>query len=392
MARRRLVIERMVAGGDALAREESGRVVFVPGALPGEVVDIEVTTSKKDFARARLIEVVDASPHRRGAPCEALARGCGGCDWQHIDSAAQLELKVEVVREALRRTGRLPDAIVTVGPRVEPDAYRTSLRLAVDGDGRVGLRRERSNDTVPLDHCIVAHPQLAAMLAPLRLVGAEEVSLRVSAATGEATAWWNPPGVSVSGLDAAVRTGPSASVTEVVHDVPLRVSAESFFQSGPAAAAVLVDAVVAVGGEELAAARRVVDAYGGIGLFAATAVPSAAEVILVEGSASACADARANLADHDAGATVVEAPVEQWRAQRADVVIADPSRHGLGADAARAIAAADARVLVLVSCDPVSLARDAGLLRELGYEHRTTTVVDLFPHTHHVEAVTRFVR
>jgi 23S rRNA (uracil1939-C5)-methyltransferase len=323
MARRRLAIERMVAGGDALAREASGRVVFVPGALPGEVVDVELTTSKKDFARARLIEVVDPSPHRRSAPCEALARGCGGCDWQHVDPAAQLQLKVDIVREALRRTGRLPHADVAVGPRVDPLAYRTSLRLAVDRHGRVGLRRERSNESVPVDECLVAHPRLASMLSSVRLVGADELSLRVSAATGEATAWWTPPDAAASGLPANVRTGPSASLTEVVRDVPLRVSAESFFQSGPAAAAVLVDAVVAAAGDDLAEAHRVVDAYGGIGLFAATAVAPTTDVVLVEGSASACADARFNLAGRDGATVVVESPVEQWQAETSS----SPTRH-----------------------------------------------------------------
>ena len=390
MASHRLAIERMVAGGDALAREPSGRVVFVPGALPGEVVDVEITSWKKDFARGRLVEVVEVSANRRVAPCAALARGCGGCDWQHVDPAAQLDLKVEVVREALRRTAKLPDAMVVGGARVDPLAYRTSLRLAVAADGRVGLRRERSNDQVDLDHCLVAHPNLAAMLAPLRIAGAEEVSVRVSAATGEATAWWTPHDARAEGLDPDVRTGSRASLTEVVSGVALRVSAESFFQSGPAAAAVLVDAVEALAGDALRSARRVVDAYGGIGLFAATIAPATAEVVLVECSAASCADARVNLAGRSA--RVFEGAVEEWRADPADVVIADPSRRGLGPDGTAAVAAAGAPVLVLVSCDPVSLARDAGLLRERGYRHETTTVVDLFPHTHHVEAVTRFVK
>ncbi len=390
MTRERLAIERVVAGGDALAREPSGRVVFVPGALPGEVVDVEIASAKRDFARGRLLEVVEASPHRRVAPCAALARGCGGCDWQHVDPAAQLELKVDIVREALRRTGRLPDATVVAGGRVDALAYRTSLRLALDADGRPGLRRERSNDTVTLDACLVAHPALAAMLPALRIPGGEEVSLRVSAATGEATAWWTPSRLAAQGLPPGVRTGPDATLTDVVRGVPLRVSAPSFFQSGPDAAGLLVDAVGELGGEAMTSASHVVDAYGGVGLFAAAAVPVTAQVTLVESSPSACADARVNLAGRELSSKVVQSTVEEWRPRRADVVIADPSRSGLEAAATAVLARCDAPVLILVSCDPVSLARDSGLLREHGYTHTSTTVVDLFPHTHHVEAVTRF--
>ena len=85
MSGQRVTIERLVAGGDALARLEDGRVVFVDGALPGEVVDVEITQSKKDFARATLASIVTPSPHRVDPPCPNVARGCGGCSWQHLD-------------------------------------------------------------------------------------------------------------------------------------------------------------------------------------------------------------------------------------------------------------------------------------------------------------------
>ena len=225
--------------------------------------------------------------------------------------------------------------------------------------------------------------------------------MRVSAATGQRTAWWSPTTASATGLDPDVVTGDSAAVVEHVAGHSFRVSAPSFFQSGPAAAELLVSVVRELGGPELAAARTVLDAYGGVGLFAATCVAADAAVHVVEGSASACADARYNLADHNA--TVHESAVEQWSptaidaadetaGAAVDVVIADPSRQGLGAAAAGQLALVGAPVLILVSCDPVALARDAVLLGADGYAHRRTVVADLFPHTHHVEAVTRFER
>jgi len=398
----RLTIERLVAGGDALARQVDGRIVFVPGALPGEVVDVRILGMKRDFGRGELVDVIEPSAHRVAAPCTARALGCGGCDWQHLAPHTQLDAKVEIVREAMRRTARLPDAVVVTGAAVDPWAYRTSMRFAVDADGRSSLRRARTNDDIALDDCPIAHPALAALLSTLRLPGADEVSLRVSAATGERTAWWEPEHVVAAGLPPDVAAGAGATLVERIGGVDLRVSAPSFFQSGPAAAELLVPAVQAAGGDELRHARRLVDAYGGVGLFAATVAPDDAHVVLVEGSPSACADARVNLAGRSA--RVVESSVElagelagelqpgDAGPSCADVVIADPSRQGLGPDAVGVVALWGAPVLVLVSCDPVSLARDAALLAQAGYRHTVTTVLDLFPQTHHVEAVTRFER
>lgn len=384
-----------MAGGDGLARQADGRIVFVPGALQGEVVDVRVLHAKRDFARAELVDVVEPSPHRVVPPCPALARGCGGCDWQHLTPQAQLDAKVEIVREAMRRTAHLPDAVVVAGAAVDAWAYRTSMRFSVDAQGRASLRRARTNDDIALDSCPVAHPALAELLSSLRLPGADEVSLRVSAASGERTAWWSPEHVVAAGLPDDVAVGEDASLVERIAGASLRVTASSFFQSGPEAAEALVAAVRAAGGDELRGARHVVDAYGGVGLFAATVVPHDAHVVLVEGSPSACADARVNLAGRSA--EVVESAVEQWAtgvagASSADVVVADPSRQGLGPEAVDALVGCSAGVLVLVSCDPVAMARDAALLHRVGYRHAGTTVLDLFPQTHHVEAVTRFER
>ncbi len=391
-ARQRLVIERVVAGGDGLARASDGRVVFVPGALPGETVDVDIVQSKRDFARGRLIEVIDASPRRTVAPCAAFGRGCGGCDWQQADAAAQLEWKAEIVREALRRTAKRPDLAesVTVGGQVPPWGYRTSMRMALDGNGRVSLRRQRSNDAVLVDACSIAHPSLESMFPSLRILGADEVSLRVSVATGEATAWWTPADVAAFGLADSVGQGASATVTERVGGHDFRVSAASFFQSGPDAAELLIHTVRGVCQDHLDTAVHVVDAYGGVGLFAATMVGGGTAVTLVEGSASACADARVNLLGRNAN--VVESALETWTPIPADVVIADPARTGLGAEAAARLAACGASTIVLVSCDPVAMARDTGLLEGGGYRLDAAVVLDLFPQTHHVEVVTRFVR
>ncbi len=376
--------EKMAAGGDAIARLADGRVAFVRGALPGELVAVEIVQSKKDFVRAEVTEVIEPSLSRVVPPCPAHAAGCGGCTWQHVDPAAQLALKVAVVSEALRRTGRLTDPVVEIGSAVPPWEYRTTLRLATGVD-RLGLRARHSHDIVELDGCPVSHPRLQHLLTDIRVVGDGEVSLRVGAATGERSAWVVDGEVQLHGVPADVAVGPEAVVHEVVAGRTLQISAASFFQSGPAAAELLVAAVREACGR-FAGAGTFVDAYGGVGLFASAV--DCDRVIVVEGSAAACADAAVNLADRRAD--IVCAPIERWKPNRADLVIADPSRSGLGRQAAAVLCATRARRIVLVSCDPVSLARDAGLLRESGYEHVRSTVLDLFPQTHHVEVVTTF--
>jgi 23S rRNA (uracil1939-C5)-methyltransferase len=378
--------EKMAAGGDAIARMADGRVAFVRGALPNELVAIEVVESKKDFVRAEVVDVIEPAAFRVAPPCPAHAAGCGGCTWQHVDAAAQLELKTAVVIEALKRTGKIIDPAVAVGASVPPWAYRTTLRLATGSD-RLGLRGRHSHDVIELGGCPVSHPLLEELLAVIRVRGHGEVSLRVGAATGERSAWVVAGDVELLDVPRDVEIGPGAVVHEVIAGTRLQVSAASFFQSGPAAAELLLDAVRHASGGSFDA-HTVIDAYGGIGLFASAV--EGAHVSVVEGSTAACADAVVNLAGRRA--KVVHATVEQWKPRRADLVIADPSRNGLGRQAVSVLCATEAARIVLVSCDPVSLARDAGLLRDQGYEHIESTVFDLFPQTHHVEVVTTFDR
>ncbi len=378
--------EKMAAGGDAIAHLADGRVVFVDGALPGEDVRVEVHSDKRDFARARVLDVLTPSHARVQPPCPELARGCGGCAWQHVEPTAQRSLKAEIVADALRRTAKLDAASVVDGGGVPPWAYRTTMRLAVGTDGRVGLRGAASHDVIALDACMVAHPALSALLPAVRVRGAKELTLRVSAATGEVTAMADRPGARITGLPPSALVGAEAVLHEDVLGARLRVSAGSFFQSGPAAAALLVGAVMHAAGERLTIDGPVLDAFGGVGLFAA-ALPLR-DAVIVESSRSACADARVNVPE----AEVVCTPFERWTPRPVEWAVVDPARAGLGRDAAAVLAAAGPRRVVLVSCDPVSLARDAVLLAAHGYSLRDSVVLDLFPHTPHVEVVSVFDR
>ena len=392
-----LTVEKVVAGGDGLARAEDGRAVFVAGGLPGERVRVLFTERKRDFARAQVTEVVEANPGRVEPPCPYVAAGCGGCTWQHATPELQREMKRAIVIEALSRTGGLVEPVVTSGAVLDPFGFRTTLRLGVDRAGRAGLRGRRSHHIVPVEHCLVAHPLLDELVNVGRFSPGTDVTLRCSVATGERTVLVEQPADSrrrptpggspkPAGLPPKVRVGRDAALREVVGGARLRVSTRSFFQTRHDGAEALVDAVrrAAVGVDP---DGLMVDAYGGVGLFAATVAPHA-PLVLIESSWSSCADAAVNLADR--AADIVEAEVEEWSPRSAALVVADPSRSGLGREASDVLAACEAPVLVLVSCDPVSLARDARLLSAHGYAHRGSEVIDLFPHTSHVEVVTRF--
>jgi 23S rRNA (uracil1939-C5)-methyltransferase len=380
----------VAAGGDAIARDAEGRVVFIEGALPGERVRAEITDQKRDFRRARAVDVVDAAADRVTPPCPFVAAGCGGCQWQHVAAAAQARLKVDIVIDALRRLARLseppvaPEAVA--GP---PEAYRTTLRLAVDRQGRAAYHRRHGHELVVVESCLIAHPRLEELVVDGRFHGARDVTLRVSAATGERIVLAHPkPGRLV--LPPDVQSG--GRIHEDVAGRSWRVSATSFFQAGPASAELLVAAVLDAVGNDLPDGGTVVDAYAGVGLLggALAATRSDVTVVAIESHPAAARDARANL---DATrANVLQIDVGDWEAPAAvpDVVVADPARPGLGRPGVRALAAAGAPILILASCDPASLARDASLLADAGYRLAHVQVLDLFPHTVHVETVSRF--
>lgn len=391
-----LVPERMAAGGDAIARDATGRVVFVAGALPGERVRVRVVAERADFARAVVCEVVDASVHRAEPPCPNVARGCGGCQWQHVSPEAQRRLKEGIVADALRRIARIADPPLAPTVALRTEGYRTTLRLAVDPEGRAAFRRAGSHSLVVPGTCLVAHPLLAGPLRDGRFRGATSVTLRCGAATGERLVWAVPTADSVElpddGHAAPVVAAPGTSGAwgaahhEVVRGRRFRVSARSFFQASREGAEALVGLVLAAA-EHLPPAHAV-DLYSGVGLFAAPLAAAGWRVTAVETAASAVADARHNLAGLDA--RVVRADVARWHPRPAAFVVADPPRAGLGRAGVAAVVACGPERVVLVSCDPAAAARDTAHLLAAGYRLVRVTPVDMFAHTAHVEVVSEF--
>lgn len=386
-----LQLDGVATGGACIGRGPDGRVVFVDGGLPGERV---VASTRVEHARrieADLVSVIEANPGRRPEPCAHVAEGCGGCDWQHATPETQRALRRDVVDDCLRRLAKVDDADIRLGPDLEPERYRTSVRAAVM-NGRAGYRASASHRVVTVNDCLVAHPAVEEILVDGRFGDATEVTVRVGARTGDrlvivrpsVTEIQIPDGVTAVGED-ELTAGRAVHYHEEILGHRLRISARSFFQCRPDGAELLIKLVETV----LAGTDGpLLDAYCGVGLFGAV-LGGGRPLTGVESARSSVEDARAN---YGSGAEVVKANMERWRPSSMGAVIADPARSGLGKRAAERLARTGASVMALVSCDPASLARDVGLLDGHGYQLDHVTMVDLFSQTSHIETVSRFVK
>jgi tRNA/tmRNA/rRNA uracil-C5-methylase (TrmA/RlmC/RlmD family) len=377
-------------GGSCVARVD-GQVVFVRHALPGERVRLRVTDENRRFLRADAVEVLEASPDRVEPPC-ALAGTCGGCDFQHVHPDAQRRLLGDVVAEQLRRLAGIEREVEVEA--VEPVlGWRTRVTWSTTPDGRLGLRRHRSHEVVPVDHCPIAHPDLPDVAAH-RWDGPVET---IVSSTGQRLLVTDadvPRGLDVDGVaatDGSRRSG-RTRLTERVEQHDFTVTGSGFWQVHPAAARTLVDAVV-----DAAQARpgeRVADLYAGVGLFTAflaDAVGPDGLVVSVEADRQGSRDARRSLHGRPQVRLVPESTERALRHDPAlregvDVVVLDPPRTG-ARKAVPAVAALGARRVVYVACDPAALARDVATFAEHGYVLGPLRAFALFPMTHHVECV-----
>ncbi len=375
----RVTIEKVAHGGHFIARHE-GAVIFVRHGLPGEVVDVAITSVGSSFNRGDVVAVIESSPDRVEAPCRFANRnGCGGCDFQHVEVSAQRKLKEDVITEQFARIAKM-DIRVNV-EEVSPSlGWRTQATIGSDKQGRAGFYASRTNTIMAIDDCAVLHPALG-----------------YSAIAGQS---WEP------GARIQVSTSTDGSTRLVSGDVikgekiqsyevngkSYKVSPDSFWQSNVNAPKVLVECVSEFA--EVRTGDHVLDLYGGVGLFALQlheAIGAGGRIDLVEGSKSATADAAVNFSGAQ-NVKIHTGDVEKIlpRFSRADVVILDPPRDGAKKNVISSLVACTPRAIVYVACDPAALARDSALLRDANYTLVKIRAFDLFPMTHHIECVALF--
>jgi tRNA/tmRNA/rRNA uracil-C5-methylase (TrmA/RlmC/RlmD family) len=383
-----VTLEKIAHGGHFIARHE-GAVIFVRHGIPGEEVEIVITSVGSNFNRGDVVNVIKPSADRVSPPCRYAHReGCGGCDFQHISISRQRALKSDVIAEQFSRIAKM-ELLVEVEEVSKPLGWRTRCTSVTTKNGALGFYQSRSHKIIPVDDCRILVPEMKfAELAKRGAKGEQRIEISISN-TGERS-------IATAGArdESPMRLSDGVEVAHyTVGENSFEVSQKSFWQSHKDAPRVLTDAVLNYA--ELCAGDHVLDLYGGVGLFTAAILPLVGEtgaVDLVEGSKSATSDATRNFSDAK-NVTVITGDVTTviTRFSHADVVVLDPPREGAGREVIENLARIAPRTIVYVACDPAALARDTAYLRDCGYTLETIRAFDLFPMTHHIECVAKFV-
>lgn len=434
-------------GGDAVGRYE-GRVLFVPGGIPGERVRVEVVEERRGHARAQLLEILRPAPERVEPEFPLLTDS--GCQWQHIAYPAQLTWKAHIVRQLLVRIGKQPDALVhpTIGmpAGVSPWHYRNLALFSVGPANEIGFKLTESHEVQDLETCPLLHPaldmayqqirarllatfgdSLAQMIQGFTIRGAiGAVAMNGDAAEAKAVPtllsvharpgsdieapqelaqelMTTAPGIvgviieRVGGRYGRVVAG-QEFLTDVVLSKRFRTSVDSFFQVNMVQTPVLVDRAIAM--LEPMRSEVALDGYSGVGLFSAFLAQRAARVIAIESQPSAVMDARANATlNNQTNITTFEGTLERllgqlyYRRERIDVALVDPPRAGCHPKAIQALQSLAPRSIVYVSCDPSTLARDiASLCLNNRYRLVYAQPIDMFPQTYHIECIALLAR
>ena len=392
-----LRIEKMVQGGEGMARLPDGRVCFVQGGLPGELCKVELSQNKKDFTRGRVVKVLEKSADRAEPKCPLFGK-CGGCSLQHLASEQQAPYLARVERENFRRLAHaeLPeDFKIHVGPAW---GYRNRARVVIarakNGNVSFGFRMQKSNGIIPFESCPVLTPALNAFLKENAAKIFEE-SIKASKRPPrnfelDVNLFDNGAGkVSYfyKGMPAADFEKNAVSVVEIAGK-KIRSDASVFFQSNLSLLPELVTAVQNAVDEGIACGEAsdawLIDLFSGVGFFATILKDKFKKITTVERDEGCLKHADFNLS-----ADNVSAPAEDWLAENVvDVpatLIVDPPRTGLPPTALEAIVKSSVNRLIYVSCDPVTLARDFSRFRDAGFALKKAEGFAFYPQTPHLE-------
>ena len=441
-----LTIERMIYGGDGFARLPAepgtngrGKAVFIPFVAPGESVEARIVEETPGFVRAEAEYILEASPHRVQPVCEHYA-ACGGCHYQHIDYKRQIAIKADILRETLRRNGNveLKQEIQTHAGL--PWLYRNRVRLHLNHRPvfAVGYHRFHSNELLAVSECPISAPLLARAIELIRQIGLsggmppwvreielfinhDESSLLVeflcdartfSGRMGQTFAAVLehlaeqfseaiPQFLGVTAFEfaqsrenpdapprlAAIAGQSSLTYSTLVGDY--HVSAGSFFQSNRYLLDEMVNIVTA--GKYGAHA---LDLYAGVGLFSLPLALVFDKVTAVESAYSSYTDLEHNAQSTNGKLTTAHSTTQEFlrKRRRADYVVVDPPRGGLGTDVCHELTLLEAPRICYVSCDPATLARDLKQLMSANYRIAEAHLIDMFPQTFHIESVFHLVK
>lgn len=375
-----VTIETIAFGGEGLGRVET-LVVFVPFTAPGDVVEVEIREAKKRYLRGRMKKLVTPSPDRVEPPCPYFRR-CGGCHYQHIEYAKQVEMKGRQVSEAFERIGKFTaPPVETALPSPAPYGYRGKAELHVerarDGAYRIGFMDVGGSRLVDIERCAIMEESINEQLTFLRRP--MHAPLRV-----DRYVIWSLTGKSEE-----------KHVVRIVKGREILVPFEGFFQANTTLTDGLVDTVLEFAGA--GPGESVLDLYCGSGLFPLFLAPACGGLVGIEIDGEAVECARLNMERHGIENAVFhegdvrEILEREFGAGKAvDVVVLDPPRTGCEREVIDGVIGLHPSRIVYVSCDPATLARDARLLADGGYSLITVRPVDMFPQTKHIEAIALF--
>lgn len=386
-----LDVTAMAHGGEGIARDADGRVVFVDGAIPGDTVRAELTKAKKRWARAQLTRVVSASRERVDPTCPVAARGGGCCDYSHIALTAQPGIKRNVLIGQLGAFSHSADTLEDTIVLEPTTGWRTRVRLGVDASGRASVRKARSTDLVTDVACTQVAPGLldgivgpgARMFTP----GAEVITVLDSAGQRHVVESTRAQrGRRVEKVDRVVEG--SGVVEQSVDKHAFRFPATAFWQAHVAAPEAYSAIIRQWGSGDYVRATGW-DLYGGVGAFVPAidaALGGASHIDSVDYSASATRAAQDTLAGLPL--RVHNSPVEKASdLTPLGLVVLDPPRSGAGEQVVRQVAAAEPERVIHVGCDPATFARDLGYWAAQGFSARRMVLIDAFPNTHHFEII-----
>jgi 23S rRNA (uracil1939-C5)-methyltransferase len=378
-----ITIEKLVYGGDGLSRVD-GRVLLTPFVLPGEQASVE----PEDDLRARLLHIEQSSPERIQPGCPYFGR-CGGCHYQHASYDYQLDQKVAILREVMRRVGKF-DAPGDIGVISGPEwQYRNRGQFHIR-HGRLGYLKAGSHELVAIEKCPISSPMLNRCIAALNEMlqdrrfpqFVEEIEVFTNETDTQVNVLQTGRPVARSFFDWAADRVPGYIDGPITYQ-GFRVSYKSFFQVNRFLVDQLVEA--AIGDAE---GKWALDLYAGVGLFSWPMASRFQRVSAVESSNAAVADLIHNVPKAEA----VRAPVDEFVAgltEAPDFVLADPPRSGLGKQVVRQLVRLKPNRIHIVACDPSTLARDLSPLLAAGYHIEKMILVDLFPQTYHLETIAR---